>query len=147
MMEQIPRTDLESFCRKLEGAKFWNRLSPEERSFRTFISKIALEAESSENKKTRPVQYGVWFSNFEIESLGMRKYFFATNHDNKQQFVVIIENTNTSLYNVSTNKLVRNIPLYDKQITRMVLPAKEGHILTSEYNKKEKSTRISIEAL
>ena len=93
------------------------------------------------------MQYGVWFSNFEIESLGMRKYFFATNHDNKQQFVVIIENTNTSLYNVSTNKLVRNIPLYDKQITRMVLPAKEGHILTSEYNKKEKSTTISIEAL
>jgi hypothetical protein len=28
-----------------------------------------------------------------------------------------------------------------------VFPAKEGHVLVSEYNKKEKYTRYSIEAL
>jgi hypothetical protein len=29
----------------------------------------------------------------------------------------------------------------------MIFPAKEGHIMVAEYNRKEKYTRVSIEAL
>lgn len=92
-------------------------------------------------------KYKSWYSNITISELGNRTYYTATNHDQKQQFLVVTENKTTSVYNINTHKQVRTVPLKDKKISRRVIPAKEGHILISEYNSKENSTTVSIEAL
>lgn len=76
-----------------------------------------------------------------------RTYYMAANQELKQQYLVINENKNSSIYNLTSKKLVRKIPLQDKSISRAIFPAKEGHVMISEYNKKEKYTRVSIEAL
>jgi hypothetical protein len=43
--------------------------------------------------------------------------------------------------------VVRTIAHKDGGIKTYVFPAKEGHIMVSEYNKKGKYTRVSIETL
>jgi hypothetical protein len=57
------------------------------------------------------------------------------------------EKKNSSIYNITSNKLVRTIPLKDQAVSRSIFPAKEGHVMIREYNSKEKYTRVSIEAL
>jgi len=42
---------------------------------------------------------------------------------------------------------MRTIPHMDGNVRTSILPAKEGHIMVSEYNYKEKYTRVSIESL
>ncbi|NML23727.1 hypothetical protein HHL16_22795 [Pseudoflavitalea sp. G-6-1-2] len=78
---------------------------------------------------------------------GSKSYLPVANSDLKQQYLVVNETNKSSIYNVATKKVVRSIPTSDKNIVRGVTRAKDGHILITEYNKKEKYTRISIEAL
>jgi hypothetical protein len=99
---------------------------------------------------TNPIKgenYGYVRANYPLGMVGRRTYHIAMNHDQKQQFLVVNEKESSSIYNVNTKKLVRTVSLKDKNVSRTVYPAKEGYIMISEYNKKEKSTRISIEAL
>lgn len=86
-------------------------------------------------------------ANLSTDLLGSRSYYPARNQDQKQQYLIISEKENSTIYNVSTNKKVRTLPLKDKNIRRAVLPAKDGSIMVMEVNKKEKYTRVSIEAL
>jgi len=76
-----------------------------------------------------------------------RSYYTVTNADTKTDYVILNDEKNIFIYNVNQTKLVRTIPHKDGNIRTYVFPAKEGHVMVSEYNKKEKYTRYSIEAL
>jgi hypothetical protein len=54
---------------------------------------------------------------------------------------------NVAIYNIQQKKIARTIPTKEHKNTFKVFPAKEGYYMVSEYNKKEKTTRLSIEAL
>ena len=80
-------------------------------------------------------------------SCDQRSYYTVTNSDTKTDYVVIDDTKNIFIYNVNQKKIARTIPHKDGNSLFYVFPAKEGHVMVSEYNKKEKQTRLSIEAL
>ncbi|HXB35511.1 MAG TPA: DUF6770 family protein [Puia sp.] len=74
-------------------------------------------------------------------------FYPVTNSDTKTDYIVIDDTRNIFIYNVNQNKLARTIPHQDQSGSISVLPAKEGSVMVYEYNRKEKTTRLSIEAL
>jgi len=74
-------------------------------------------------------------------------YYMLTNPETKTDYLVVTDPKNVSIYNVEQNKIARTIPTKEHKNTFKVLPAKEGYYMVSEYNQKEKTTRLSIEAL
>lgn len=74
-------------------------------------------------------------------------YYTLTNPDTKTDYLVVTDPKNVSIYNVERQKIARTIPTKEHKNTFKVLPAKEGYYMVSEYNQKEKTTRLSIEAL
>ena len=84
---------------------------------------------------------------FPLSMFDNRKHYCVTNSDTKSTFLVIDDWSDIFIYNVNQNKLQRTIPHKDGNVRTAIFPAKEGHVLISEYNKKERYTRFSIEAL
>jgi len=76
-----------------------------------------------------------------------KSFYKVVNSDTKTNYMIIDDEQNTYIYNVNKQKTMRVIQHKDGGIRTSVYPAKEGHIMVSEYNKKEKYTRFSIEAL
>lgn len=76
-----------------------------------------------------------------------KDYYKVDNPDTKTNYMIIDDEANIYIYNVSAKKVVRIIPHKDGNVKINVYPAKEGHMMVSEYNRKEKYTRFSIEAL
>jgi hypothetical protein len=76
-----------------------------------------------------------------------RSFYNVTNPETKTDYVVVDDKKNITIYNVTQKKVARTVPHTDGNLHITVLPAKEGHLMVSEYNKKEKYTRFSIEAL
>ena len=76
-----------------------------------------------------------------------KDYYNESNPDTKTNYVIIDDEQHIFVYNVNARKVVRTIPHKDGNVKVNVFPAKEGHMMVSEYNKKEKYTRFSIEAL
>jgi hypothetical protein len=76
-----------------------------------------------------------------------KDYYSVSNPDTKTNYVIIDDEQNIFIYNVNGKKVVRTIPHKDGNVKINVFPAKEGHMMVAEYNKKEKFTRFSIEAL
>jgi hypothetical protein len=83
-----------------------------------------------------------------------RRIYNVTNTITNKHFVVIKDIKTITIYNVTDNNVVRTIQIYKNRYDRLtnklaidVLPAKEGHILVTEYDKNTKSTRYAIEAL
>ena len=77
----------------------------------------------------------------------IRDYFYHTNPDTKTAYVVMQDLKNFYVYNINQKKIIRTIPRGQGASSTSILPAKEGHIMISEYNAIEKYTRVSIEAL
>ncbi|HVX48677.1 MAG TPA: hypothetical protein VHB48_00920 [Chitinophagaceae bacterium] len=69
------------------------------------------------------------------------------NRDSKTNYLVIDDEKNIMIYSVEQKKVVRTIPHKEGKTTIEVYLAKEGAIMVSEYNKKEKQTLVSIETL
>ena len=89
-----------------------------------------------------------WFPPFcDVVNRDNKAFYKIVDSDTKTHYVIIDDENNIYIYNVSSKKVMRTIPHKDGNIKTQVFPAKEGHIMVSEYNKKEKSTRVSIEAL
>jgi len=76
-----------------------------------------------------------------------RNYYHLSNPETKTNYLIVDDMRNFTIYNVNQQKIMRTIPHKDGAIRTSILPAKEGHIMVSEYNAKEKYTRVSIEAL
>ena len=77
-----------------------------------------------------------------------RNYYHLTSSETKTNYLIVDDvKNNITIYNVDKQKILRTIPHTDGKIHTAILPAKDGHIMVSEYNEKEKYTRVSIESL
>ena len=68
-------------------------------------------------------------------------------NDAKTNYLILDNPKEITVYNITQKKIDRTIAHKADGILTQVAPAKDGHIMVYEYNKKEKSTRLSIEAL
>ena len=68
-------------------------------------------------------------------------------NDAKNSFLILDNPKEITIYNITDKKIHRAIPHKADGIVTQIAPAKEGHIMVYEYNKKEKATKLSIEAL
>jgi hypothetical protein len=82
-----------------------------------------------------------------LYALDKKDFYKVDNPDTKSNYMIIDDEANIYIYNVEGKKVVRTIPHNDGNIKVNVYPAKEGYMMVSEYNRKEKFTRFSIEAL
>jgi hypothetical protein len=89
------------------------------------------------------------FSNCKFYGWGFdtRNYYQAPDPETKNTHLIINDKSNIFIYSMNGKKVVRTIPHKDGNTYTYVFPAKEGHIMVSEYNKKAKSTTVSIESL
>lgn len=76
-----------------------------------------------------------------------KKFFQVSNNETKANYVVVDDTKDIVIYNITQKKVARTISHKEGKSRMNIYPAKEGHIMVSEYNKKEKYTRLSIEAL
>jgi hypothetical protein len=82
-----------------------------------------------------------------VYEMDHKSYYKVLNQDTHTNFIIVNDLENTYIYNVNSKKTMRTIQHKDGRIKTTVFPAKEGHIMVSEYNRKEKTTRFSIEAV
>lgn len=82
-----------------------------------------------------------------ISEFDKKAFYKVTNNETKTNYIIIDDDDNTFIYNVNAKKIMRTIQHKEGRIKTYVYPAKEGHVMITEYNKKEKYTRFSIEAL
>jgi hypothetical protein len=83
----------------------------------------------------------------EITAIDKKSFYRVVNPEIKTHYMIIDDEKHIYIYNVNSQKLERTIQHKDGNIKTTVYPAKEGHIMVSEYNRKEKYTRFSIEGL
>lgn len=76
-----------------------------------------------------------------------KEFYQVSNADTKTDYLIVNDTKDIVIYNVTAGKVARTIPRKDGKISTGVFPAKEGHVMVTEYNKKEKYTRVSIESL
>ncbi|SFP08123.1 hypothetical protein SAMN05428949_7306 [Chitinophaga sp. YR627] len=74
-------------------------------------------------------------------------FYSLTNPDTKTSFLIVKGEKDITIYNVHDKKIVRKIAKNNNTVKTNIYPAKDGHIIVSEYDEKEKSTRLSIEAI
>ncbi|UPK68935.1 DUF6770 family protein [Chitinophaga filiformis] len=74
-------------------------------------------------------------------------FYSLTNPDTKTSFLIVKGEKDITIYNVHDKKIVRKIARTNNEVKTNIYPAKDGHIIVSEYDEKEKSTRLSIEAI
>jgi hypothetical protein len=82
-----------------------------------------------------------------VLELDKKDFYKVVNSETKTNYIIIDDEDNTYIYNVNGKKVMRTIQHKDGRIKTRISPAKEGHIMVTEYNSKEKYTRLSIEAL
>jgi outer membrane lipoprotein-sorting protein len=71
----------------------------------------------------------------------------AGNPETKNNYLIISDKKNFFIHSANAKKVIRTIPRKEGNTFTYIYPAKEGHIMVSEYNRKEKATTVSIEAL
>jgi hypothetical protein len=99
-------------------------------------------------ENTLPAAHSRFFRPKEpVPYLNTQSFYTVINTDTKDNYMILDDQKDITIYNVNKKKIVRTIPHKDGRIKTDVYPAKEGHIMVSEYNKKEKYTKVSIEAL
>ncbi|HXO76815.1 MAG TPA: hypothetical protein VN824_16290, partial [Puia sp.] len=81
-----------------------------------------------------------------LYDLDRKDFYKVIDPDIKSNYMIIDDTENIYIYNVNSKKIMRTIPHKDGNIKTNVYPAKEGHIVISKYNRKEKTTSFSIEA-
>ena len=74
-------------------------------------------------------------------------YYTVRNSDTRTEYLVIDQPKDVQIYNVDQKKIARTIPHQEGNNIVTVYPAKEGYVMVYDFNKKEKTTRLSIEAL
>lgn len=75
------------------------------------------------------------------------EYYTITNPGEKENYIVVDRLKNVLIYSIKKKKIIREISKKEGKTQTTVFPAKEGHIIVVETNKKEKYTRLSIEPL
>jgi hypothetical protein len=86
-------------------------------------------------------------SGVELSFCDKKTYYLIRNDETKTNFVVIDDVKDIIFYNLTKRQVVRTISHKDGNIRKSLQSAKEGHIMITEYNKKEKYISVSIESL
>lgn len=81
------------------------------------------------------------------DMVSLHRFYTVSASDTKSTFLIMNDAKKATIYNLDQHKIVRTIPYKDGNIRTSLYPAKEGHVIVSEYNKKEKYTKFSIEAI
>ena len=81
-----------------------------------------------------------------LSAFDKKDFYKVYNPDTKTNYIIIDDAENIFIYNANAKKVMRTIPHKDGNIKTNVFPGKEGHIIVAEYNKKERTTRFSIES-
>ena len=76
-----------------------------------------------------------------------RRFIHIHNSNTQNNYLVINDTKNITIYNVEQKKIARVIPHKKGNLYYDVKPAKEGHLLVTQYDSKARTTRYSIEAL
>lgn len=76
-----------------------------------------------------------------------RSYMTAANPETKNTYLIVSDKSNFFIYSHNAKKVIRTIPRKDGNSYTQIYPAKEGHYMVSEYNRSQRSTTVSIEAL
>lgn len=84
---------------------------------------------------------------YPVSTVNNRSFYNVNNPNTKTGYVIVDDMKDIYIYNINQKKIVRTIPHRDGNVSTYVFPAKEGHVMVSEYNRKERYTRFSIEAL
>jgi hypothetical protein len=87
------------------------------------------------------------FATYPVTSYDPNNYYTVKNSDTHTQYLIIDKAKDIDIYNVNQKKVARTIPHKEGNNLLTVFPAKEGYVMVYEFNKKEKTTRLSIEAL
>jgi hypothetical protein len=82
-----------------------------------------------------------------LYSFDKKNFYKVVNPDTRTNYMIIDDEENIYIYNVNARKVMRIIQHKEGDVKINVYPAKEGHIMVAEYNRKEKYTRFSIEVL
>ncbi len=82
-----------------------------------------------------------------MSSIDKKSFYNVTNSATKSNYLIVDDVDDIVIYNVNKKKVVRTVPHKDGKIKTNIFPAKEGYVMVSEYNKKEKYTKLSIESL
>jgi hypothetical protein len=82
-----------------------------------------------------------------VSLVDTKSFYTVFNANKKTSFLIVDDVKNIVIYNINSKKVVRTVPHKDGQVRTNIFPAKEGYIMVSEYNKKEKYTKLSIETL
>ncbi len=87
-------------------------------------------------------------NNIKSEELFSRTFTHLADESAQKDYLILKDEKNYVIYNVSEQKVVKTIPRKENKNNYYgVYPAKEGHIMISEYNEKEKTRRLSIEMI
>lgn len=76
-----------------------------------------------------------------------RGNYYLTNDESKKTYIVAMDDQSTQIYDTEKHKVIRTIPFSKDGSRILIAPAKEGHIMVIEKNRKQKYTRLSIERL
>lgn len=76
-----------------------------------------------------------------------KKFYKVSNLNTKTDYVIVDDVKDIVIYNLTQKKVMRTISHKDGSSRINIYPAKEGHVMVAEYNKKEKYSRLSIESL
>ncbi len=82
-----------------------------------------------------------------LHSFDKKSYYPVVNPDTKTNYMIIDDEEHIYVYNINARKVMRIIQHKEGDIKINVFPAKEGHVMVAEYNRKERYTRFSIEGL
>jgi hypothetical protein len=82
-----------------------------------------------------------------VSAYDPNSYYTVNNSETHTKYLVIDKAKDIDIYNVNQKKVSRTIPHSEGNNLVTVFPAKEGYVMVYEFNKKEKTTRLSIEAL
>lgn len=83
----------------------------------------------------------------QINYFDNKSFYSVSSNEAKNSHLILNDSRKIIVYNLKKHKEERSIAIKDGSIRTDVFPAKEGHIMIAEYDKKAKSTTISIESL
>ena len=71
MLEQIPREQLEQYCKSFQNAGFWNSMPASEKALKNLLSTLALDPDMSENNRSKAAR------EFSVSNANSMYYEFA----------------------------------------------------------------------
>jgi hypothetical protein len=94
-----------------------------------------------------PVERSKYFNPRSYISLTNPNDFNLAKGISGEDYYLITSSANLYIYHAKDDKLVRTIPLKVGKESLNIFPAKEGYFMVEQYNAKDKTTSLSIEAL